>query len=76
MAGLIMTLRKNFFENPATPTLGVASRQTGGLSSPQGGFVPATINADDLDPEQRKQLGIGKAREAQLSKNRDGPSCG
>jgi hypothetical protein len=26
--------------------------------------VPATINLDDIDPEQRKQLGIRKPREA------------
>jgi hypothetical protein len=31
--------------------------------------VPATINLDDLDPEQRKQLGIRKPRETAFSKD-------
>ncbi len=31
--------------------------------------MPATINADDLDPEQRKQLGIRKPREKAFSKD-------
>ncbi len=31
--------------------------------------MPATINAGDLDPEQRKQLGIRKPRETAFSKD-------
>jgi hypothetical protein len=31
--------------------------------------MPATINLDDLDPEQRKQLGIRKPRETAFSKD-------
>jgi hypothetical protein len=30
--------------------------------------MPATINLDDLDPEQRKQLGIKKPRENTFGK--------
>lgn len=30
--------------------------------------MPASINADDLDPEQRKALGIKRPRESQFSK--------
>jgi hypothetical protein len=31
--------------------------------------MPATINLDDIDPEQRKQLGIKKPRETAFSKD-------
>jgi hypothetical protein len=31
--------------------------------------MPATINVDDIDPEQRKQLGIRKPRETAFSKD-------
>ena len=31
--------------------------------------MPATINLDDIDPEQRKQLGIRKQRESTFSKD-------
>jgi hypothetical protein len=31
--------------------------------------IPATINLDDIDPEQRKQLGIRKPRESSFSKD-------
>lgn len=31
--------------------------------------MPATINLDDIDPEQRKQLGIRKPRETAFSKD-------
>jgi hypothetical protein len=31
--------------------------------------MPATINIDDIDPEQRKQLGIRKPRETAFSKD-------
>jgi hypothetical protein len=31
--------------------------------------MPATINLDDIDPEQRKQLGIRKPRESAFSKD-------
>jgi hypothetical protein len=31
--------------------------------------MPATINLDDIDPEQRKQLGIRKPRESSFSKD-------
>jgi hypothetical protein len=31
--------------------------------------VPATINLDDIDPAQRKQLGIRKQRESTFSKD-------
>ena len=31
--------------------------------------MPATINLDDIDPAQRKQLGIRKQRESTFSKD-------
>ena len=31
--------------------------------------MPATLNLDDIDPEQRKQLGIRKPRETAFSKD-------
>jgi hypothetical protein len=31
--------------------------------------MPASIHLEDLDPEQRKQLGIRKLREPQLTKD-------
>jgi hypothetical protein len=31
--------------------------------------MPATINLDDIDPEQRKQLGIRKPRESNFTKD-------
>lgn len=31
--------------------------------------MPASINLDDIDPEQRKQLGIRKPRETTFSKD-------
>jgi hypothetical protein len=31
--------------------------------------MPATINLDDIDPDQRKQLGIRKPRESTFSKD-------
>jgi hypothetical protein len=31
--------------------------------------MPASINLDDIDPEQHKQLGIRKPRESSFSKD-------
>jgi hypothetical protein len=31
--------------------------------------MPASINLDDIDPEQRKRLGIRKPRESRFSKD-------
>jgi hypothetical protein len=31
--------------------------------------MPASINLDDIDPQQRKQLGIRKPRESNVSKD-------